>query len=31
MVDLNDITFLSEKVDISTFFLGAFESIYKFK
>ena len=31
MVDLNDITFLSKKVDISTFFLGAFESIYKFK
>ena len=31
MVDLSNMTFLSEKVDCSPFFLGAFESIYKFK
>lgn len=31
MVDLSNMTFLSEEVDCSPFFLGAFESIYKFK
>ncbi|MGO2384260.1 MAG: glycoside hydrolase family 13 protein [Pseudolactococcus laudensis] len=31
MVDLSNMTFLSEKVDCSPVFLGAFESIYKFK
>ena len=31
MVDLNDMTFLNKKVDYPAFFLGAFESVYKFK
>ncbi|XOQ37774.1 MAG: Aamy domain-containing protein [Lactococcus sp.] len=31
MVDFNELTFLSKKVDRPAFFLGAFESVYKFK
>lgn len=31
MVDLNDMTFLNKKVDYPAFFLGAFESVHKFK
>ncbi|GHU38174.1 alpha-amylase [Bacilli bacterium] len=31
MVDFDALTFLSKKVDYPAFFLGAFESVYKFK
>lgn len=31
MVDFSELTFLSKKVDYPAFFLGAFESVYKFK